>query len=1277
MRFILPIVLLFPMLNVFSQSSDWENPAIFQINKEPGRHLIIPFDDENSALLNKPGKSPYYQLLNGQWKFKLSKNPSERAKDFFKPSFDVSGWDEIKVPANWELEGYDIPIYVNTTYPFTWNKGRPVPPNIPDDYNPVGSYRTKFNIPADWIEREVFIHFGAVKSAFYIWINGEKVGYSQGSKLPAEFNITPYMNKGANELAIEVYRWSDGSYLECQDFWRISGIERDVFIYSTPKVYINDFFVHPRLDQKYQDGKFSLDVELSNTKEEKGHRLISYKILDQKKVLLNDSLEVKLDGNKKRTVSFPEKLIVSPRKWSAEKPGLYTLLISMKDAKGNILQSLSHQVGFRSVEIKNGQLMVNGVPIYIKGVNRHEHDQVTGHVISKELMLEDIKLMKQLNINTVRNAHYPTDPYWYELCDRYGLYVIDEANIESHGMGYGPESLAKDSTWTAAHMERYIRMVERDKNYTSIITWSMGNEAGDGETFKKMYAWSKQRDPSRPVQYERAEEEKHTDIVCPMYADIATIEKYALKKQERPLILCEYVHSMGNSVGGLKDYWDVIYKYDHLQGGCIWDWSDQAFLRTDSNGIQYYAYGGDFGPEDVPSDSSFCSNGITRADRSLLPQAYEVKKVYQNVEITSAGKQPGIFKILNRYSFTNLDQFDVSWKIHDGNKMIATDTISPINLLPGKSKIVSVNIPVIDAAPGGEYFIDFSVTTKNETKLVPKGYEVAWEQFELPVQVPGKFMLETVSLPKLSLEKNSETIQVGNKTFSVNFNVKEGKISSYHYKGKKLIHDGPELQFTRPLTQNDYMDGYFLWKEQNITRLKKSVEEIKSTITRDNKAEIHVILNYSAGIVGDIKSTMTYTILGNGEIYLKTLIEPEGYIRNWAKLGLQMHVSPLDHVSFLGKGPHATYLDRQASGKVALYNFNVEDLWAHYVVPQENANRMNVRWVNLTSNQGEGIYLEGSVPMNFSAYYYSDSNITMAKHINELIKKETLTVNFDLEQFGIGTATTGPGVQEDYKLKARPVEFITRIAPMDKSMNVNEYMQTSIPLMNKEQVPGLKDMSESEAVALLEKKGFKPYVKYHYSYKVEKGKFMEQSPSPGYKVNSGSPVEIVYSKGRAVVDNNLVYMRWDSVESRHVSDVPNDNPDVAFDLPQLQVPGNVGEEYGARVKGVICAPEDGDYVFRITSDDRSALYLSSDMSDKNMKKIAFVKEWAPINDYSKYEEQISKPIKLEKGKKYYLEAILNENIFGDHMTVGWQLPSGILEIPIPLSRFNGCPVEDK
>ncbi len=1033
LQFCLILALVFAGINVSGQSKqmDWENPEVFGINRELPHVNTVSFSDKESAVEKKINESEYYKSLNGIWKFNWVKKPSDRPMDFYKEDYDVNQWDDIAVPANWEREGYGIPIYTNVKYPFTKN-----PPFIHHDWNPVGSYKRNFVIPQDWDGRQVILHLGAVKSAAYYWVNGKKLGYSQGSKTPVEFDITKYLHAGTNTIAIEVYRWCDGSYLEDQDFWRLSGIERDVYLYSKPKVHIYDYFVKADLDSDYKNGLFSVDVSLKNFGKKQQGLSLNIELLKDGKSILTQSRTVKSIA-KTGKVKF-ESEIENPEQWSAEHPNLYTVLLSLNDSKGNVIETLSSKTGFRKVEIKDAQLFVNGQYVYLKGVNRHEHDEVSGHVISEESMLEDIKLMKQYNVNTVRTCHYPNDSRWYELCDEYGLYVIDEANIESHGIGYDKDvTLADKPEWLAAHMDRTQRMVERDKNHASIIIWSLGNEAGDGHNMLATYKWIKQRDLSRPVQYEREGKktnatERHSDILCPMYARIGWIEKYAQDNPDRPLILCEYVHAMGNSVGAVKDYWDVIEKYKNLQGGSVWDWVDQGLLEVDENGRKYYTYGGDYGPEGIASSGNFCINGLITPDRKPNPALYEIKKVYQYIKVIADDLNKGQVEIFNNYAFKNLNEFQLVWDVTENGLKVSGGTLELPDVKAGNSAVAK--IPYLDYERGkGEYILNLSFVAKKAEGMIPVGHELAWEQFELSPYLFSSLKLDDKVNGSLSLTDSKEECTVENIDVFFKFNKKNGLINSFRYQGVELLTKGPQLNFYRAPTLNDSRDrnGLRKWKKAHLNDLHHKVVSVDVQQLNDGLVQVicKMDLNNSEG-AKMFDAAYTYLLKENGELGITTSFTPSSAIEVLAKAGLQMRLPKgFNSLKWYGKGPHETYIDRCASGKVGIHTAKLNDLFHEYVVPQENGNLSQVRSASLSNSKGFGVQITANSLVNLSAYPYSDKDIETAKHINELEQADFTTLNIDYKQNGLGTATCGSGYLEPYIVKAIPMEFSVTIKP--------------------------------------------------------------------------------------------------------------------------------------------------------------------------------------------------------------------------------------------------------
>ena len=1024
---------------------DWQNPKVYEINKEAPYAYFIPYETERNAWDGIQTNSVFQESLNGTWKFKLTKDPVNRPKDFYKENYNVSDWDNILVPANWETEGFDTAIYVNTTYPF-WQiaKQRPEPPFIPEGYNPVGSYRRTFKIPNSWDGRQIFVTFGAVKSAFYLWVNGKKVGYSQGSKTPAEFDLTKYIRSGENTIALEVYRWSDGSYLECQDFWRLSGIERDVTLSARPQVRIRDFRITSGLDAEYKNGVFVLSLEMLNHTKKASKQSVEVKLMsiDGQTELFNLSQRV-LAKDGETAVVFPTKTVHNPLKWSAEQPNLYKAIITLKDRKGKISQCFTQHVGFRTAEVKNGQFLVNGQPVLVKGVNRHEHDPDKGHVIDEASILKDIQLMKENNINTVRTCHYPTSERFYELCNIYGLYVIDEANIESHGMGYGERSLAKDPEWEDAHMARTIRMFERDKNQPCIITWSLGNEAGNGVNFKATYKWLKEHDSTRPVQYERAGLDDNTDIFCPMYAGIAYTVDYAKKNPDRPLIQCEYSHAMGNSCGSLKDYWEAIETYPSLQGGCIWDWVDQGLREVDENGRMYFAYGGDYGTN-MPSDNSFCLNGLVNPDRQPNPQLHETKKVYQNISVKAKDLEKNIYTIHNKHFFTNLNAFDVKWTVANAEGVVAEQTMD-IAIEPQTSKDIELEIGELPALKAGqEYTLSFSFTTKKRDGLVAKGHELAWEQFVLSIKEQDYLINSPVG--KIVVVEDDMKINVKGNDFRMNISKESGVITDYLYAGSTLVKQGPKLNFYRPVTENDVRDrnGKRAWLSAGLDNL---VQKVSGEVEVIDNGNGHVRIMVPISLVNKDKGTsisaiQQYNIYTDGTVNLAVNIQVPNEVKAIAKVGYQTLLNKAyDQTSWYGLGPVPTYSDRDAAGKMAYYEASAKELYdANLVVPQDNANRSKVEWGAITNIEGIGFFFRGDKTLNFSAYPYADSDIDLARHANELDEADYITFNLDHQQAGLGTATCGPGVLDQYVLSANNYSFQISLTPVDlKRKTVFDY----------------------------------------------------------------------------------------------------------------------------------------------------------------------------------------------------------------------------------------------
>ena len=1017
------------------QLNDYENQLALGLNKEQPHATFtayprLPSPPETGA------ESPWRLSLNGPWKFQWSAKPSDRPAEFWKPGYNVSDWKEIPVPADWQFQGYDIPIYVNIPYEFARN---PNPPFVPRDHNPVGSYRRTFRVPEGWKGMTVLLQFGAVKSFFYAWVNGHALGFSKDSKTPAEWDITHYLKDGDNVLAVEVYRWSDGSYLECQDFFRLSGIERDVVLSAAPKVRIRDFFVRPTLDSRYRDGRLDLAVELKN-----GAPGLKAEGLTVHFSLFDDSGKRIIAGSRAAAVNRLEKtdvqfsgIVRSPRKWSAETPYLYSLLIELAGPGGACLEALTTRVGFRTSEVRNGRFLINGVPVRLKGVNRHEHDPLTAHVISEESMRRDIELMKRFNINAVRTCHYPDDPRWYELCDEYGLYLIDEANIESHGMGYGERSLAKDPAWGPAHLDRVVRMVERDKNQPSVVIWSMGNEAGDGINFENIYAWIKRRDPSRPVQYERAELRPHTDIYCPMYPSIEEIEKYAAAGPSRPLIMCEYAHSMGNSTGNLKDYWDVIEKYDALQGGFIWDWVDQGYAKKNDRGQSFWAFGGDYGPADIPSDANFCCNGLVAPDRTPHPGLFEVKKIYQYIKFKALDLAAGTIEVENRYDFIPLDGFNLRWEVTADGRPMTTGVIESPAAGPHQDAALSIPLPKVQAQPGTEYFLNVIAETREDAPGVPKGHAAAAEQFKLPWSSGARVVPVTIKA-KLSVVDGPRVAVIRGSGFAVLFDKMAGTLASFTFKGQELIESGPEPNFWRAPTDNDFGNrmGERLapWRRASIER------EIKSlTVAREAPDRVTVTVVFDlAGV--PVSHTVRYTIFGSGELLIANDFtpHPEAKLPELPRVGMRLAMpTEFGFVQWFGRGPQENYWDRKMAAFVGLYETAVASGVCPYVAPQEFGTRCDTRWVAVRNRDGMGLLIAGQPFLEFSALPHWPEDLTLekrgAKHPVDVIRRDFTCLTLDLAQMGVGGDDSwGAPVHLEYTLPGRAYSYSFRVRPLGK-----------------------------------------------------------------------------------------------------------------------------------------------------------------------------------------------------------------------------------------------------
>lgn len=1022
----------------------WQDVNVTSENKCPSRSPFVSFDTREGAMDGRFEKSEHYQSLNGIWKFYYASYERLLPDGLTDVDVNTAGWHDIKVPGNWELQGFGDAIYTNQPYDFC--PVNPVPPTMPKE-NPVGVYRRTFNIPAEWLDRDIYLHFGGAKSGVYVYVNGQEVGYFSDSKVDAEFCINDYVKAGENQLAVKIYRYSVGSYLECQDFWRISGIERDVYLYSQPKVCIADFFVTSKLDDAYNNGQFSLNVVVNNSDMKDKAAMVAYELYDADgEVVLRGGTAITAKG---RTTTVPrfDGTVPNVNKWSSESPYLYKLVMSVA-CGGKVMEYVSHRVGFRSIEIKklnekspNGKpitaLLINGKPIKLKGVNIHEHNPATGHYVTEELMRRDFELMKLNNINAVRLCHYPQSRRFYELCDEYGFYVYDEANIESHGMGYNlaaGHTLGNNPEWLKQHIMRIDDMYGRDKNYTCVTIWSLGNEAGNGYNFYNCYLHLKEMDAQymdRPVCYERAELEWNTDMIVPQYPGAEWFHRMGENGSDRPVCPSEYAHAMGNSTGSLWDQWKEIYAYTNLQGGFIWDWVDQGFDAVDENGTHYFTYGGDYG-KNRPSDGNFLCNGIVNPDRTPHPCMAEVKYAYSNVAFEPVNMARGKFKVKNRFYFTSLKDYTICWKLLENGKVVRNGDMD-MNVPPQGEQMF--NIPMEKFAKDKEYLVTFSAVTKTATALVPKGHVVASDQFAL---TPYRGMPQpSVSGEQLSIGSTDDEIVVSSASVSFTFNKKTGVVTSYKVDGKEYFHDGFGLQpnFWRGPTDNDYGNGMperlQIWKQSSRDFVVTKAEAVPS----GKGVAVDVTYQLPAGNTFNVK----YTIAPSGALTVdgefSAVIQGEAAKANVPRIGLRFRMPKTDnYVQYYGRGPEENYADRKNGTLIGVYSSLADNMKFDYVRPQECGHHTDTRWLAVTDHDGNGLKVMSNVPFEFNALrnsvedYDSENNVNRPRqwhnfsaeeiashddaamankmrrqtHINDISPRDFVEVCIDAKHAGVG-----------------------------------------------------------------------------------------------------------------------------------------------------------------------------------------------------------------------------------------------------------------------------------
>jgi beta-galactosidase len=1084
-----------------ADSPDWENEQVVHINTEVPRATFVPFPDVNAALAGDRKSSPFCMSLDGVWKFNWVPKPEDRPTNFSRTDFDDSTWKTIDVPSNWEMKGYGVPIYLGSGYSFKMD-----PPGVTDEpptnwtayaqRDPVGSYRRTFELPVDWAGRRVFIHFDGVESAFYLWVNGQRAGYSQDSRTPAEFDLTDYLQPGTNQLAVEAYRWSDGSYLEDQDKWRMSGIFRPVYLYSTAGARIRDFAVRTELDSNYCDGILQIKPELAayaghsltnwtvraRLYDAAGQPVFANELSHDAEEILNPNYSAKILDDRMPQRGQPkfawlEGTVKNPAKWTAETPNLYTLVLTLCDEGGKVVEADRCQVGFRQIEIRDGRFLVNGQPIRLRGVNRHEIDPDAGQALSTERMVQDITLMKQANINAVRTCHYPDDPRWYDLCDQYGIYVLDEANICTHGTrGF----LANNPRWHNAFLDRAIRLAERDKNHPSVIIWSMGNESGYGPNFAAISGWLHEFDPTRPVHYEGAQDKPvdppTVDIIGRFYPRLTTeahvkpdapwntrwdklLEMARCTNDNRPVLATEYAHAMGNAVGNLQEYWNEIYSNPRLLGGFIWEWVDQGLHKTAPDGTVFTALGGDFG--DVPNHGGFCIKGLVFGDRTVQPKYWEVKKVYQPVLIEPISLKPGkvMVKVTNRNFFLNLNEYEVRWSVTSDGVVLQSGDLNPVAGAPEKQ--VEVKIPVEkipDPKPDSDYWLRLSFQTRMNSLWAPAGYEIAWEQ--MPLAVYGS-RGRSPHQPEIGGSQNSplrkwedgDTVQIYGTNFTATFSRSAGTLTSLVYDRREMLAPneppkggttnspvGPILQVWRAPTDNDKGFGNWLardWQQAGLDHVERHVDSFAVTQPKPNEVRVAVVAT-STATDGTFVHRAVWTVCGDGSLAMDNEFQPSGNLPPLPRIGVVLRVaSPFENLRWYGRGPWENYSDRKRSADMGVWSGTVTGQYVPYVKPQETGNKEDVRWLTLTDTNGTGLLVaaEGK-PMAMSAIHFTAADLAAVRHNYELKPRPEVVLSLDAKQSGLGDSSCGPGVLERYAVlpaQTYPLHLLFRPYPAPRA----------------------------------------------------------------------------------------------------------------------------------------------------------------------------------------------------------------------------------------------------
>jgi beta-galactosidase len=1049
-----------PKIYAGPEGNAWEIPQITELNRDKSRATAYSFATEKDALLGNRDKTPRLLSLNGLWDFNFAIKPADAPKDFYKSR--VSGWKQLAVPSNWEMNGYDLPIYKSAKYPF-----RPVnPPFVPQDYNGVGSYQRTFSVPAGWQNQNVTLHFGGVSSAFKVWVNGKFLGYGEDSCLPSEFNVTPYVQAGENMVSVQVMRWSDGSYLEDQDHWRLSGIFREVLLLAEPKLRIADFHWQAKLDKQYKDAVLSIRPRLENLTgnndisgyqvkaqlfDQTGAAVLPQPLQRTAESIINEPYP-RLDNAK---FGLLETTIRNPLKWSDEAPNLYTLVLTLTDKTGAVLEAKSCKVGFRSIEFSkdNGKLLINGKLTYIYGVNRHDHHPTKGMAVSRDDIREDVRTLKQFNFNCIRTSHYPNDPYFYDLCDEYGILVIDEANLETHGLG---SKLSNDPAWTAAYQERSMRMALRDKNHPSIIFWSLGNESGRGPNHAAMAAWLHDFDITRPIHYEPAMGDPHldgyidpndpnypknhayriqvprdqayVDVVSRMYPGLFTAELLANQQNgdTRPIFFCEYAHSMGNATGNMKEFWDIWRRTKRIIGGCIWEFKDQGLLKKDSTGTAFYAYGGDF-KEKYYDD--FTIKGIVASDGKAHAAIYECKRVYQPAECTLTDASQGLIKVENRHASKSLADYAARLVVREDGRVVSTKILPRLRLAAGRDTVISLKPYLPKMKAGAEYLATISFTLPQALAWAEVGHEVASNQFALTgLAQPAK---PAKASPAVVIRDEPAAYVLSGKDFQVSIAKATGALTSYRYQGTEQLAAPLLPHFTRTLTDNDRRG----WKaDKKLKEWFLAAPKLQS-LTLDKSQPSQPSLTSTYTLIED-KTTVrvTYTLNGDGTLRVAYALTPAAGLPNIPRVGMQLGIRKADtQISYYGRGPMENYIDRRYGFDAAIYSQPLSEFADSYVVPMEYANRTDVRWMQLADQQKTGLLIVADSLLSMSAWPHTEQNIQAARHTNKLKDAGFITLNIDLAQMGVGGNTSWDAQAapiDQYQLPSKPYSYSFYLLPI-------------------------------------------------------------------------------------------------------------------------------------------------------------------------------------------------------------------------------------------------------